>query len=275
MKHLGYKAVTVNLSDIYAMNGTPTQITVSIGVSSRFSLEAIEELYTGIQLACEAYGVDLVGGDTSTSQQGLVISITAVGVGDKDKIVYRSGAKEHDLICVSGDLGSAYIGLQFLEREKRIFLENPGVQPDLAGKDYVLERQLKPEARKDIIEWLAKEEIIPTSMIDISDGLSSELIHIATQSKVGVTVYEDKFPIDPVTYNNAFEIGLEPTLCALNGGEDYELLFTVSQKYFEKIKSNTAISIIGHCTATNEGLYMQSKSDQRHVLVAQGWKHLG
>ncbi|MDP6908747.1 MAG: thiamine-phosphate kinase, partial [Flavobacteriales bacterium] len=227
LKHLGYKAVAVNLSDIYAMNGKPTQITVSLGLSSRFSLEAIDELYTGILLACEKYNVDLVGGDTSSSVSGLTISVTAIGEVDEDNIVYRNGAKETDLICVSGDLGAAYLGLQLLEREKKIFEDNPEIQPDLTGHDYVLERQLKPEARADIIDILELEKVKPSAMLDVSDGLSSDLMHICTQSDVGCRVYVDKIPVDHTAVNAAEELNIDPTTCALNGGEDYELLFTV------------------------------------------------
>lgn len=227
-KHLGYKAVTVNLSDVYAMNAVPTQITVSIAVSNKISIEALEELYAGMLLACEIYGVDLVGGDTTSSNSGLIISITAVGEAEKKEIVYRNGAKENDLICVSGDLGGAFMGLQLLEREKQIFNENPAIQPDFSGYDYVLERQLKPEPRQDVIEMFKELGVQPTAMIDISDGLSSEIIHICTQSGVGCTIYEDKLPIDPLTVSTAEEMNLNPSVCALNGGEDYELLFTIS-----------------------------------------------
>ena len=232
LKHLGYKAVQVNLSDIYAMNGTATQITVSIGLSSKFPLEAIEELYQGISIACEKYGIDVVGGDTSSSKQGLIISVTSIGYADEKDICYRNGAKEGDLLCVSGDLGGAYIGLQLLEREKNIFLENPNIQPDLEGKDYIVERQLKPESRKDIVEALKLMKIKPTSMIDISDGLASEILHICKQSNKGCNLYEEKIPIDPMTYDTAREFGIDPTVCALNGGEDYELLFTIKKSDF-------------------------------------------
>ncbi len=272
LKHLGYKAVTVNLSDIYAMNGIPQQITVSLAFSNRFSLEAIEELYAGIKRACDFYGIDLVGGDTSTSHSGLMLSVTAIGTCKKDQVTYRSGAKEHDLICVTGDLGAAYLGLQLLEREKKIFLETPGAQPDLEGFDYILERQLKPEARKDMIQFLHDNKLKPTAMMDISDGLSSELHHIAKQSNVGITIYEDKLPIDPIVYNNAQELGLESTTCALNGGEDYELLFTIPQSLFELVKNTEGISIIGHCTAAGTGINMVSKAGTQYDLPAQGWK---
>src|SRR5580698_7925840 len=236
LKHLGYKAVQVNLSDINAMNGTATQVTVSIGLSSKFPLEAIEELYEGIYLACGKYNVDLVGGDTTSSRQGLVISVTALGYADEKEIVYRSGAEEGDLICVSGDLGGAYTGLQLLEREKLVYLENPNIQPDLEGKDYIVERQLKPEARRDIIELLRDIKVRPTAMIDISDGLASEILHVCKQSNKGCNLYEDKIPLDSMTYETAREFNLDPTVCALSGGEDYELLFTIKQADYEKIK---------------------------------------
>ena len=271
LKHLGYKAVQVNLSDIYAMNGIATQITVSIGLSSKFPLEAIEELYQGISIACEKYGVDVVGGDTSSSKQGLIISVTSIGYADEKDICYRNGANEGDLLCVSGDLGGAYIGLQLLEREKNIFLENPNIQPDLEGKDYIVERQLKPESRKDIVESLKLMKIKPTSMIDISDGLASEILHICKQSNKGCNLYEEKIPIDPMTYDTAREFGIDPTVCALNGGEDYELLFTIKQSDFEKIKNNPDISIIGHITEASAGCKLISKSEKVHPIKAQGW----
>jgi thiamine-monophosphate kinase len=272
LKHLGYKAIVVNLSDVYAMNASPKQVTVSLGISSKFSLEAIEELYDGMLAACEKYNVDLVGGDTTSSKQGLVISITALGEAKEEELVYRNGAREFDLVCVSGDLGGAYTGLQLLEREKRVFASNPETQPDLEGYDYILERQLKPEARKDIIELLKGLQIKPTSMIDISDGLASELFHLASQSNVGITLFEDKIPIDPMTYNTAREMELDPTLTALSGGEDYELLFTIKQADYEKLKNNPDITIIGHVTDVKEGLHMISKSGNKHALKAQGWK---
>ena len=274
LKHLGYKAVQVNLSDIYAMNGTANQITVSIGLSSKFPLEAVEELYQGISVACEKYGIDLVGGDTSSSKQGLIISVTSIGFADEKDICYRNGANEGDLLCISGDLGGAYIGLQLLEREKYIFLENPNIQPDLEGKDYIVERQLKPEARKDIIEALKLMKIKPTSMIDISDGLASEILHICKQSNKGCNLYEEKIPIDPMTYDTARDFGIDPTVCALNGGEDYELLFTVKQSDFEKIKNNPDISIIGHMTEASAGCNLISKSQMVHPIKAQGWNSL-
>lgn len=273
LKHLGYKAVVVNLSDIYAMNGKPTQITVSIGLSSRFSLEAVDELYTGILLACEKYNVDLVGGDTTSSLTGLTISVTAIGEADEDAIVYRNGAKETDLICVSGDLGAAFLGLQLLEREKKIFKENPEIQPDLSGHDYVLERQLKPEARAEIIDILELEKVKPTAMLDISDGLSSDLMHICTQSEVGCRVYIDKIPVDHTSGIAAEELNLDPTTAALNGGEDYELLFTVDIKDYERIKTNPAVRVIGHITEKSDG-YNLVAADQLIDLQAQGWNHL-
>ncbi|MEI6816071.1 MAG: thiamine-phosphate kinase [Bacteroidota bacterium] len=274
LKHLGYKAVTVNLSDIYAMNATPRQVTVSIAMSNRFSLEAIEGFYSGVILACEKYGVDVVGGDTSSSVHGFVISVTAIGVAKKEDVVYRNGAEVTDLICVSGDLGAAYVGLQLLEREKKIFLENPGIQPDLGGNDYILERQLKPEAGKEIIAQLKEIGVKPTSMIDISDGLSSELLHICTQSGVGCQIYEDKIPIDPQTFNVAREFNLDPTVCALSGGEDYELLFTVKLADYEKVRANLDISLIGHITDKAEGINLINKAGGSHALIAQGWDAL-
>src|SRR5471030_521551 len=271
LKHLGYKAVQVNLSDIYAMNGIASQVTVSIGISSKFPLEAVEELYEGIYLACEKYNVDLIGGDTSSSKQGLVISVTAIGYADENDVVYRSGAEEGDLICVTGDLGGAYTGLQLLEREKLIYLENPNIQPDLEGKDYIVERQLKPEARKDIIELLKEIEVKPTAMIDISDGLASEILHICKQSNKGCQLYEEKIPIDPMTYDTAREFNLDPTVCALSGGEDYELLFTVKQADHDKIKNHPDISIIGYITEPAAGCNLITKSGNVHILKAQGW----
>ncbi len=271
LKHLGYKAVVVNLSDICAMNGKPTHITVSLGLSNRFSLEAIEELWQGMLLACKKYNVDIIGGDTSSSQKGLVISITSIGTVDPKKVVYRNGAKIGDLVCISGDLGAAYTGLQLLEREKTVFLENPEISPDLEGKDYIVERQLKPEARVDIINELEKLGILPTAMIDVSDGLASEMLHICTQSNVGCKLYEDKFPIDPMTYETARQFNMDPTTCALNGGEDYELLFTVPQTDFDKLKNNADISIIGHITDVSDGCALITRSNNQHPLKAQGW----
>src|SRR4051812_2229075 len=271
LKHLGYKAIQVNLSDIYAMNGTASQVTVSIGMSSKFPLEAIEELYEGIYIACEKYNVDLVGGDTTSSKQGLVISVTSIGYADEADVVYRNGAGEGDLICVSGDLGGAYTGLQLLEREKLIYLENPNIQPDLEGKDYIVERQLKPEARKDIIELLKEIEVKPTSMIDVSDGLASEVLHICKQSDKGCNIYEEKIPLDPMTFETAREFNLDPTVCALSGGEDYELLFTVKQADYDKIKFKMDITIIGYITEPAVGCNLISKSGVVHPLKAQGW----
>lgn len=275
LKHLGYKAVQVNLSDIYAMNGLASQVTFSIGLSSKFPLEAVEELYAGALLACKKYQVDLVGGDTSASAQGLVISVTSIGYAKPDSIVYRDGAEEGDLLCVSGDLGGAYIGLQLLEREKKIFLENPEIQPDLEGKDYVVERQLKPEARKDIVELLASLAIKPTAMIDVSDGLASEILHICRAADKGCKVYEEKIPIDSMTYDTAREFGLDPTVCALNGGEDYELLFTVKQTDYDKLKGQADISVIGHITESVAGCELISKSGKVHPIKAQGWNAFG
>ncbi|MBK7183387.1 MAG: thiamine-phosphate kinase [Bacteroidetes bacterium] len=274
LKHLGFKAVSVNVSDIYAMNAIPRQITVSIAMSNRFSVEAMEEFYAGMMLACHKHKVDIVGGDTTTNKSGLVISITAIGEADEDELVYRDGAKEGDLLCVTGDLGAAYVGLQLLEREKQIFMESPGVQPDLEGNDYILERQLKPEARKDIPVLLKKLEVKPTSMIDVSDGLASEILHLCTQSTTGCNLYEEKIPIDPSTYNMAREFNLDPTVCALSGGEDYELLFTIDQSDFPKIKANPDITVIGHMTASKDGVNLITKGGTSHPLTAQGWDSL-
>jgi len=274
LRHLGYKSVIVNLSDVYAMNAHPKQILVSIALSNRFKLEAIEELYSGMLAACKKYKVDLVGGDTTSSLSGLVISITAIGGVKKEDITYRNGAKETNLLCVSGDLGGAYMGLQVLEREKSVFKENPKLQPDLEGKDYLLERQLKPEARKDIIETLHSLGIKPTAMIDVSDGLSSEILHLCSQSDVGVELYEEKIPIDSLTYETAREFNLDPTLCSLSGGEDYELLFTVDINEYEKLKNSMDITIIGHITDKAKGCNMISKSGTVHELKAQGWNAL-
>lgn len=274
LRHLGYKSVIVNLSDIYAMNAEPRQILVSIAISNRFRLEALEELYSGMMLACKKYNVDLVGGDTTISLNGLVISITCIGAAIKDKIVYRNGAKESNLLCVSGDLGGAYMGLQILEREKVVFNENPKIQPDLDGKDYIIERQLKPEARNDIVATLSNLGVKPTSMIDVSDGLSSEILHLCSESKVGVELYEEKIPVDSLTYETAREFNLDPTVCVLSGGEDYELLFTVDIGDYDKVKNSKDISIIGHITAKEKGCLMISKSGTVHELKAQGWNSL-
>ncbi|TNE79584.1 MAG: thiamine-phosphate kinase [Bacteroidetes bacterium] len=272
LKHLGYKAAAVNISDICAMNATPTQIVVSLAFSNRFSLQAIDELYDGIKLATEAYGVDIVGGDISSSRSGLVISITAIGEANDSEIVYRKGAKNNDLLCVSGDLSGAYLGLQLLEREKQVFLANPDMQPDLEGHDYVLQRQLKPEARLDIVKELKKAGVKPTSMIDISDGLSSEVLHLSNASKVGFTLYETKIPIDPTAINLAEEFNLDPLTCALNGGEDYELLFTIPQADYEKIAAIDSISVIGHATEDIINKVI-TKNDNSFELKAQGWQH--
>ena len=271
LKHLGYKAVMVNLSDVYAMNGEAEQITVSIAVSNRFTLEAIEELYAGIQLACDTYKIDLIGGDTTSSTKGILISVTAVGKANKEDVIYRDGAKETDLIVVSGDLGAAYLGLQVLEREKQVFKVDPNNQPDLDNYTYLIERQLKPEARKDVSGILKELEVKPTSMIDISDGLSSELFHICTQSKVGCKIYEDKLPLDPQVISTCEEFELDSTMVALSGGEDYELLFTVPIADFEKIKGNPNFSIIGHMTEKNEGINLVTRANQKMELTAQGW----
>jgi thiamine-monophosphate kinase len=271
LKHLGYKAIAVNVSDIAAMNAQARQVTVSIAVSNRFSVDALEELYTGIYIACENFKVDLIGGDTTSSPSGLVISITAIGEAEEGKSVFRNTAKETDLLVVSGDLGGAYMGLQLLEREYGIFKENPKIQPDLEGNDYILERQLKPEARVDIVTLLKALDVLPTSMIDISDGLASEILHICTQSEIGCRLYEEKIPIDPLTYERAREFNLDPTVCALSGGEDYELLFTIKQTDFDKIKGNPNLSVIGHMVDKASGVNLITKSDTLQPLTAQGW----
>ena len=274
MKHLGYKAAIVNFSDIYAMNGTPKQITVSLAVSKRFCIEDLELFYEGLQLACQLHGVDIVGGDTTSSVTGLAISITCIGVANKEEVVYRNGAKETDLICVSGDLGAAYMGLQLLEREKAVFEGQKEVNPDFSGKEYLLERQLKPEARKDIIEALKKEGICPTAMMDISDGLSSELMHICTQSNVGCRVYEERIPIDYQTAVMAEELNMNVTTCALNGGEDYELLFTVPLTSHDKVAAMKGVKVIGHITKPELGLGLITRDGQEFELKAQGWNPL-
>ena len=275
LKHLGYKAAVVNFSDIYAMNGQPKQITVSLGVSKRFSVEDLEEIYAGIYLACEKYGVDLVGGDTSASLTGLTISITCIGEGEEGKIVYRNGAKANDLICVTGDLGSAYMGLQLLEREKMVFSNHSeNIQPDFEEKKYILQRQLKPEARKDIIDALRKKGIVPTAMMDISDGLSSELIHICSQSNTGCRIYEDKIPIHYEAAVMAEELNMNLVTAALNGGEDYELLFTVSLDDYEKIIPIEGVAIIGHITTPELGLNLVGREGEEIGLKAQGWNSL-
>jgi thiamine-monophosphate kinase len=274
LKHLGYKSAIVNFSDIYAMNGTPKQITVSLAVSKRFCIEDLEQFYAGLELACQLHGVDIVGGDTTSSVTGLAISITCIGVADKEQIVYRNGAKETDLICVSGDLGAAYMGLQLLEREKAVFNGEKEVNPDFSGKEYLLERQLKPEARRDIIEALAKENIKPTAMMDISDGLSSELMHICSQSNVGCRIYEERIPIDYQTAVMAEELNMNVTTCALNGGEDYELLFTVPLTEHEKVAAIKGIKVIGHITKAELGLGLITRDGQEFELKAQGWNPL-
>ncbi|MGB6084331.1 thiamine-phosphate kinase [Moheibacter sp.] len=274
LKHLGYKSVIVNLSDIYAMNATPTQVLVSIAVSSRFPVEALEELYAGIQIACKNYKVDLIGGDTTSSTSGLIISVTAIGSAKKEDITYRDGAHENDLLVVSGDLGAAYLGLQVLERENEVFKVNPNVQPDLAEYEYLVGRQLKPEAGKNIVELLKELEIKPTSMIDVSDGLSSEILHLSKQSGYGFKVYEEKIPLDPMVIKTAEEFGINPITCALNGGEDYELLFTISQGDYDKIKGNPNFTVIGHTTEQNAENYLMLKgSESAMPLDAQGWKN--
>ena len=274
LKHLGYKSAVVNFSDIYAMNGYPRQITESIGLSKRFSVEDMEELYSGIRLACDVYGVDLVGGDTSASLTGLSISITCIGEGEKGKVVYRNGAHETDLICVSGDLGAAYMGLQLLEREKRVFQGEKDFTPDFSGKEYLLERQLKPEARKDIIEKLRKANVLPTAMMDISDGLSSELLHISKESHVGCRVYEDRIPIDYQTAVMAEQFNMNLVTAALNGGEDYELLFTVPLTDHEKVSEMEGIKIIGHITKAELGNFLVGRDGGEVELKAQGWNSL-
>lgn len=274
LKHLGYKAAVVNFSDIYAMNGQPRQITVSLGLSKRFSVEDTEQLYSGIELACQIYGVDLVGGDTSASLTGLTISITCLGEAADDKIVYRNGAKENDLICVSGDLGAAYMGLQLLEREKKVFAGEETFTPAFEGREYLLERQLKPEARKDIIEELAKRNIVPTAMMDISDGLSSELLHICTQSNTGCRIYEDRIPIDYQTAVMAEEFNMNLITAALNGGEDYELLFTVPLGKHDEIAAIPGVRVIGHITDPSLGCYMITRDGAEIKLQAQGWNSL-
>jgi thiamine-monophosphate kinase len=274
LKHLGYKAVVVNLSDVYAMNAEPSQITVSVAVSNRFPVEALEELYAGIQAAAKIYNVDLVGGDTTSSTTGLLISITALGTVGKGDAVYRSGAKENDLLVVTGDLGAAYMGLQVLEREKEVFKVNPNSQPDLEPYSYLVERQLKPEARKDIPALLKELGVKPTAMIDISDGLSSEILHICNNSKVGCNLYEDKIPLDPQVISACEEFNLDSTTIALSGGEDYELLFTINTEDFPKIKANPHLTVIGHITDEKEGVHLISRADSKIPLIARGWNAL-
>lgn len=273
LKHLGYKSVIVNLSDVYAMNATPTQITMNIAFSNRFSVEALDEFYEGVYAACEKYGVDLVGGDTTSSQKGFIISVTAIGEVAPDKYVKRSTAQKGDLICVSGYLGGAFLGLTILEREKKIFAET-GAQPDLENQSYIVGRLLKPEARKDIVDFFGDTEMQPTAMIDISDGLSSEIMHICKQSNLGCVLYEDKIPVHEDAKQFAYKLEMDPTACALSGGEDYELLFTVSQNDYEKIKLNEQISVVGYMAAPEEGKYIITRGGNKHELVAQGWNHI-
>ena len=273
LKHLGYKAVIVNLSDVYAMNAKATQITVSIAVSNRFPLEALEDLYAGIETAADIYDIDVIGGDTTSSNKGLLISVTAIGEVESENEVYRSGAKPNDLLVVSGDLGAAYMGLQVLEREKEVYKVNPNSQPDLEPYTYIIERQLKPEARKDIVKLLSDLDVKPSSMIDISDGLSSEIIHICKQSKVGCDLYEEKIPLDPQVISTCEEFNIDSTTVALNGGEDYELLFTISQDDFLKIKANPSLSVIGYIKEEKEGIHLITRADTKIPVKAQGWKN--
>ena len=272
LKHLGYKAVVVNLSDIAAMNAKPTQILVSIAVSNRFPVEALDEIYEGIALACEKYGVDLVGGDTTSSNAGLVMSITAIGLENSEKIVKRSGAKPNDLLVVTGDLGGAYLGLQILEREHAVYLANPNMQPEMEGYDYILERQLKPEARTDVKKILEELDVLPTAMMDVSDGLASEILHLSDQSKVGFRLYEEKIPMDSLTISTADEFNVNPVMAALSGGEDYELLFTIAPEDFEKIKNHPDFTVIGHAVELDQGNHMVLRgSNELSQITAQGW----
>lgn len=273
LPHIGFKAVAVNISDVAAMNAIPKQITVSIALSNRFSVEAVDALYSGINAAAEHYGVDVIGGDTTASRSGLVISVTAIGESKRELLSFRSGAKVNDIICVTGDLGGALVGLQILEREKQVYLANPDMKPELEPYSYVTGRQLRPEARMDIIHELRELGVVPSSMMDISDGLASELFHICKASHVGVTIYEDKLPIDKQTFDTAVELNLDPITCVLNGGEDYELLFTIDQKDFEKLEKHPDIHFIGHVTKSEEGKYLVTKSGTAVQLKAQGWKH--
>lgn len=274
LKHLGYKAIMVNLSDIYAMNAIATQVTVSIAVSNRFPLEALQELYEGMRLACELYKVDLVGGDTTSSTRGLVISVTAIGEAEEHKLVYRNGAKINDLVVVTGDIGGAYMGLQVLERERAVFEVNPAFQPDIEAYQYLIERQLKPEARKDIVELLEKLGVQPTAMIDISDGLSSEVLHLCQQSKVGCRIMEDKLPLDPTLINTCEEFNINSTTVAMSGGEDYELLFTISPNDYDKIKGNPNLSVIGYITDASMGIHLITRANEAVPIIAQGWNAL-
>lgn len=271
LQHLGYKSVVVNLSDIYAMNAIPTQLTLSIGISNRFSVEALDEFYEGVYAACETYGVDLVGGDTTSSKKGFVISVTAIGEVTPDRFVRRSTAQKGDLLCCTGDLGAAYLGLIFLQREKKIFLESPDVKADLENEKYVIGRLLKPEARKDIVEFLHQSDVQPTAMMDISDGLSSEILHICRDSNLGCVVYEEKIPIAEDTRQAAFKFELDPTACALSGGEDYELLFTISQQDYDKLVLNEQISVIGFMTEPEKGSKIITKGGNTFDITAQGW----
>jgi len=273
LPHIGFKAVAVNVSDVAAMNAVPKQITVSIALSNRFSVEAVDALYAGINAAAEHYGVDVIGGDTTASRSGLVISVTAIGESKKEVLSYRSGANVNDILCVTGDLGGALVGLQILEREKQVYLANPDMKPELEKYSYVTGRQLRPEARMDIVHELRELGIVPSSMIDVSDGLASELFHICKASDVGVTIYEDKLPIDKQTFDTAVELNLDPITCVLNGGEDYELMFTIDQKDFEKLEKHPDIHFIGHVTKAEEGKYLVTKSGTAVQLKAQGWKH--
>ena len=273
LKHLGYKSVVVNVSDILAMNAIPRQVTFSLAISNRFSVEALEELYAGVHLACERYGVDLIGGDTTSSNKGLIISVTAIGQVTKEKVVYRNTAKPGDVMCVTGDLGAAYLGLQLLEREKQLYLDNPEVKPDLEGQNYLVGRQLKPEARADMIEAFAKKALVPTSMIDISDGLASEIFHICKESNVGAMIEESGIPLHPDTEMQALKFQLDPTTWALGGGENYELLFTVSPGDLEKVRFLPEVYIMGEITEPSEGVMLHTKGGNRHELTAQGWRH--
>lgn len=274
LKHLGYKSVIVNLSDVYAMNATPTQITISLGLSNKISVEALDEFYEGVYAACNKYNVDVVGGDTTSSQKGLVISVTAIGEVSPNTFVKRSTAQKGDLLCVSGFLGGAFLGLTILEREKKIYLENPQIQPDLENEDYIVGKLLKPEARQDIIAFFEEQKITPTAMMDVSDGLSSEIMHIAKQSNLGCVLYEDKIPIHPETKRAAMKFSLDPTVCALNGGEDYELLFTIKQEDYEAITTSEEISVIGYMTEIEKGCKIVTRSGSEHELFAQGWKNM-
>ncbi len=274
LRHLGYKSVIVNLSDVYAMNAIPTQITLSLGISNRFSVEALDEFYEGVYAACTKYDVDLIGGDTTSSQKGFIISVTAIGEVAPDKFVKRSTAQKGDLLCVSGYLGSAYAGLLYLEREKKIFIESPGVQPDLEGEAFVIGKLLKPEARKDIIEFFETNQIIPTAMIDVSDGLSSEVLHICKQSNLGCVLYEEKIPVHEEMKKAIFKFEMDPTACALSGGEDYELLFTIPQSEYDKLVLNEQISVIGYMTEPELGSHILTKGGNKHPITAQGWNHL-